>query len=236
MFVFDESMYEENWTISDIVKHRCPQSWEGVFNGITGEFANIDNVLGNQAYYPKKCNIFKAFEYTSLNDVKVVLIGQDPYHNTDRFGNPRATGLSFSVADHDEIPPSLKNMYKEIKNNNPDYVIPNTGNLTNWAEQGVLLLNTSLTVYPGRPGSCKNIWMGFMYTVLNAILEKNPNTVFILLGKEAQNITSMIGRRGNLVTAAHPSPLSANNGFFGSNVFNKCNEILVANRKTPINW
>lgn len=185
-----------------------------------------------QVIYPSGKQIFHAFACTPFAQVKVVLLGQDPYHNPGQ-----AMGLSFSVPDGVPPPPSLQNMYKELATDigiNP----PKTGNLSSWAQQGVLLLNAGLTVRANEPNSHKLIgWQQFTDAVISVLSEQKTNLVFLLWGKFAQEKAKLINARKHcILTAAHPSPLSAHNGFFGCKHFSKSNEYLTKHLQPPINW
>ena len=181
--------------------------------------------------FPKVKDVFKAFELTPLDKLKVVLIGQDPYHKINQ-----AHGLSFSVNNGIKTPPSLVNIYKELKT---DLNIPiaEHGNLTHWAKQGVLLLNATLTVRDGQPGSHqKKGWENFTDEIIKYISENTENTVFLLWGNFAKTKKEIINSAKHLVLeAAHPSPL-ARGAFFGSKHFSKCNEFLISKGKIPIDW
>jgi len=181
--------------------------------------------------FPKVKDVFKAFEFTPLDKLKVVLIGQDPYHKINQ-----AHGLSFSVNSGIKTPPSLVNIYKELKT---DLNIPiaEHGNLTHWAKQGVLLLNATLTVREGQPGSHqKKGWEIFTNEIIKYISENTENTVFLLWGNFAKTKKEIINSSKHLVLeAAHPSPL-ARGAFFGSKHFSKCNEFLISKGKVPIDW
>ena len=181
--------------------------------------------------FPKVKDVFKAFELTPLDKLKVVLIGQDPYHKINQ-----AHGLSFSVNNGIKTPPSLVNIYKELKT---DLNIPiaEHGNLTHWAKQGVLLLNATLTVREGQPGSHqKKGWENFTDEIIKYISENTENTVFLLWGNFAKTKKEIINSAKHLVLeAAHPSPL-ARGAFFGSKHFSKCNEFLISKDKVPIDW
>jgi len=236
---------DQSWSIKDITDKRPPRTWENVFKESEHEFITISEILEKEentygTYFPLKKNIFAAFELTPLKLVKVVIVGQDPYHQlvTDINNNPtpRAQGLSFSVMKDDSIPSSLSNIYTELKNTYPGFVIPDHGDLTKWTAQGVLLLNTCLTVRSGKPGSHSELWLGFIKRVCKAIAKQNPTCIYLLWGQEAQKIKCMIGEKSIPLEAAHPSGRSANRGFFGCNHFNKVNEILVKQGKTAINW
>ena len=185
-----------------------------------------------QTVYPNMEDIFNALKLTSFKDTKVVIIGQDPYHG---FG--QAHGLCFSVKKGVVPPPSLKNIYKELKND-IGFEIPNHGELTSWAKQGVLLLNNVLTVREGLPNSHKGKgWEIFTDRVIGELNKKETPVVFLLWGANAQKKAEIITnpKHYKLMTV-HPSPLSASRGFFGCRHFSKTNEILQKNRINPINW
>jgi uracil-DNA glycosylase len=186
-----------------------------------------------QLVFPKSTDVFNAFKHTPLERVKVVLLGQDPYH-----GPGQAHGLSFSVQKGVAIPPSLRNMYKELANDIPGFKIPAHGDLTAWADQGVLLLNATLTVRAHQAGSHQGKgWETFTNHVISALSAEKQGLVFLLWGKFAQNKAQLIdGTKHNLLKAAHPSPLSAHNGFLGCRHFSKTNDILQAQGQTPIDW
>lgn len=182
--------------------------------------------------YPRAAEIFSAFNETPLDRVKVVILGQDPYH-----GVGQAHGLCFSVRPGVDIPPSLQNIFKELKSD-LGLEVPNHGFLHSWAEQGVLLLNATLTVEAGRAGSHqKKGWEEFTDRVVNILNREKNNLVFLLWGSYAQKKGAVIDRKRHLVLEApHPSPLSAHRGFLGCRHFSKANEYLKAHGKTPINW
>lgn len=182
--------------------------------------------------YPPGKLIFNAFNLCPFDKVKVVIIGQDPYH-----GPGQAHGLCFSVNDGVQLPPSLVNIFKEI-NNDLGKPIPQSGNLTRWAEQGVLLLNATLTVRAHQAGSHQRQgWEEFTDAVIRKLAEEKSNLVFILWGSYAQKKGAFIDRNKHLVlTSVHPSPLSAHNGFFGNHHFSLANDYLVKNGKTAIDW
>jgi len=182
--------------------------------------------------YPAGQNIFSAFNKTPINEVKVVILGQDPYH-----GANQANGLCFSVNPGVKIPPSLKNIYKEL-NTDIGMNIPGFGDLSTWAEQGVLLLNSVLTVRAHEAASHKNKgWEKFTDAVIRGISNQTKDVIFILWGnyakKKGQHIDTT---KHHIITSAHPSPLSAHNGFLGSKPFSKTNSILNSLNKQPIEW
>ena len=182
--------------------------------------------------YPPIDNIFNALKYTTYSDVKVVILGQDPYH-----GPCQADGLSFSVKAGVAIPPSLLNIYKELYTDLGCY-IPNNGHLKKWADQGVLLLNTVLTVRSGEPNSHKNKgWEHFTSKIITLLNDKTDPIVFILWGKNAQTMQSLITNPLHyIIKSVHPSPLSAHRGFFNSKPFSDTNSFLTSNGTKPIDW
>jgi uracil-DNA glycosylase len=182
--------------------------------------------------YPPAAQIFAAFDASPFMQTKVVIIGQDPYH-----GPGQAHGLSFSVREGIDIPPSLRNIFKEV-NADTGAPIPHSGDLTRWAKQGVLLLNASLTVREHMPKSHSKIgWETFTDAAIHALAEQRDNIVFILWGADAIRKGQFIDRSRHMVlTSVHPSPLSASRGFFGNHHFSKANQYLVDHGKTPINW
>lgn len=181
--------------------------------------------------YPSPDKIFEAFRFCDLKDTKVVILGQDPYH-----GPNQANGLAFSVNRDQKIPPSLKNIYKELKND-LNIEPPSHGDLTDWTKQGVLLLNTVLTVAEKKPGSHYEIGWEMLTDEIIKELSKKGNIVFILWGNKAQTKKSLIDKNTNfIIEAPHPSPFSANKGFFGSKPFSKTNEYLKSIGKKEIDW
>lgn len=189
--------------------------------------------LSGKTIYPSGQHIFNAFEQTPFDSVKVVLIGQDPYHNPGQ-----AHGLSFSVQEGIKPPPSLVNIYKEIYSDLGLRLNPSYGNLTQWAQQGVLLLNAALTVRANEPGSHAKIgWAQFTDAVIQTISVKKSNVVFLLWGRFAQEKQILIDDRKHCVLkAAHPSPFSVEKGFYGCRHFSKTNEYLVKHGIDPIDW
>lgn len=183
--------------------------------------------------YPKGADIFAAFNHTPFDKVEVVILGQDPYH-----GDGQAHGLSFSVQKGVAPPPSLKNIYKELETDIAGFKTPNHGNLTQWADEGVLLLNASLTVRAHEPGSHQGKgWEAFTDQAISQLSDKKTGLVFLLWGKFAQQKAALIDEtKHTVLKSAHPSPFSAYTGFFGSKHFSKTNEILIAEGKKPINW
>ncbi len=188
--------------------------------------------LAGKHIFPPGSLIFHAFEKTPFDRVKVVILGQDPYHNPGQ-----AHGLSFSVPEGVAIPPSLVNIYKEIASD-IGVPVPRHGNLESWAQRGVLLLNAVLTVRANEPASHQKIgWMDFTNAVIREISNKKEHVVFLLWGRFAQEKQALIDETKHLVLkAAHPSPLSAHNGFFGCRHFSRTNEYLISHGIDPIDW
>ena len=192
----------------------------------------VDEECQRKAVFPSKEDIFNALFYTSYENTKVVILGQDPYH-TPGF----AHGLAFSVNQGVRIPKSLQNIYKELQSD-LECSIPNTGNLEKWAKEGVLLLNTSLTVEEGKANSHQGKgWELFTDKIISLVNRKKEPTVFILWGNNARSKKTLITKSDHLVLeSAHPSPLSASRGFLGSKPFSKANEFLKQNNRQPIDW
>ncbi len=213
-------------------------SWDEILKDVfmTTEYENIRSFLKTEyathTIYPNMYDIFNCFKLTNYDDIKVVILGQDPYHEIGQ-----AQGISFSVPDGVKIPPSLKNIYKEL-NSDLNIPIPNSGDLTKWAKRGVLLLNTVLTVREGQANSHKNCgWQWFTNQVIKKISDKETPVVFILWGGNARSKKAIIDvNKHFIIESAHPSPLSAYNGFFGSKPFSKANEFLKRNNLGEIDW
>ena len=195
-------------------------------------FETVNQEYRTHRVYPPADDIFNAFHLTPLKDVKVVILGQDPYH-----GDGQAEGLSFSVKPGVDIPPSLVNIYQEL-HDDLGCTIPSHGNLVKWAEQGVLLLNTVLTVRAHQANSHRGIgWEEFTNAAIEALNKSDRPLVFMLWGKPAQAKEVMLTNSNHLILKApHPSPLSAYRGFFGCRHFSKANEFLTAHGETPIDW
>lgn len=198
---------------------------------VRSEYVAAARQTGPPVYPPAK-NIFRAFDKCGLDELKVVIIGQDPYH-----GPGQANGLCFSVNDGVPFPPSLRNIFKEVQDD-LGTPLPASGNLDRWAEQGVLLLNATLTVREGQPNShAEKGWQEFTDAVVEAVNETKEGVVYMLWGGFAQKKGAKVDTSRNCVLkAAHPSPLSAHNGFLGCRHFSKANEYLASKGKTPIIW
>ena len=215
---------EESW--KQVLQEEFEKDY---FNRLT-DF--VRNEYRQGTVYPPGMLIFNAFNLCPFDKVKVVIIGQDPYH-----GPGQAHGLCFSVNDGVKFPPSLQNIFKEI-HDDLGAPIPTTGNLTRWANQGVLMLNATLTVRAHQAGSHQRQgWEEFTDAAIRLLAERREHLVFILWGSYAQKKGAFIDRNRHLVlTSAHPSPLSAYNGFFGNHQFSRTNDYLLANGETPIEW
>jgi len=192
----------------------------------------VKNEYSKYKVYPPGKLIFNAFDHCSFDNLKVVILGQDPYH-----GAGQANGLCFSVNDGIKKPPSLVNIFKEIQDD-IGIPIPESGNLERWAKQGILLLNATLTVRANQPGSHQNKgWETFTDAVIKQISDKKSGIVFLLWGSYAQKKGAVIDKTKHYVLqSAHPSPFAAHRGFFGNKHFSKANEYLIKNGKAPIQW
>ena len=212
--------------------------WDNILNivwnsdGFKKFISIINNEYKTKTIFPEKHNIFNALKLTSYKDVKVVIVGQDPYH-----GINEAHGLSFSVQKGIKIPPSLKNIYKELEDDLNIKPIDN-GDLTKWAKEGVLLLNSVLTVEKDKPASHKGLgWELLTDFIIQELNKKEEPIVFILWGNFARSKKEIITNRKHLIIeSTHPSPFSARNGFFGSKPFSKTNNFLIKNNRKPIDW
>ncbi len=227
-----------NMTVMTVINPKIEESWKELLKDEFSKeyFAELKDFLVREkqqyAIYPPGNRIFAAFDYTPFSEVRVVILGQDPYH-----GPGQANGLCFSVADGIRKPPSLVNIFKEL-NADLDVPIPESGNLEHWAQQGVLLLNATLTVRARTAGSHqKKGWEIFTDSVIKTISDQKSNIVFILWGAYAQAKESLIDlTKHHVIKSAHPSPFSSHRGFFGSKPFSKTNAILRENGLRPINW
>ena len=212
-------------TFKEIIKEESKQSYFKTLK------AFVDQEYQEKTIFPPRDEIYSAFRYADYEDIKVVIIGQDPYHELHQ-----ANGLAFSVRKDVKIPPSLRNIYKEAM---ADVGIPKptSGDLTPWAKQGVLLINTVLTVEEGKANAHKGKgWEIFTDHIIEKMNEREKPLVFILWGRQAQNKAKMIDERHCVIKSAHPSPLSASRGFFGSKPFSRANAFLESIHEEPIDW
>lgn len=201
-------------------------------SGFNKFYKQILGLYETKTIFPAKENIFNALKLTDYNNVKVVIMGQDPYH-----GVGEAHGLSFSVQEGVKVPPSLQNIYKEL-NNDLNIPIKTSGDLTNWAKQGVLLLNAVLTVEKDKASSHKGLgWELFTDYIIKLLNQREDPIVFILWGNFAREKKKYITNSQHcIIESPHPSPFSAYNGFFGSKPFSKTNDFLIKNKKEPVDW
>ena len=212
--------------------------WKDVLSGVknTQNFKNINAFVKQQRQsgkivYPPSKQVFNTFKKTEFWHTKIVILGQDPYH-----GHGQANGLAFSVNKGSKIPPSLSNIYKEI-NDDIGFSPPAHGDLTSWAKQGVLLLNTVLTVEANKANSHRQKgWEEFTDSVMKSLNQAQQHIVFLLWGKPAQQKIPLIDKRHTILTAPHPSPLSAYRGFFGCKHFSQANQALINHHQEPISW
>ncbi len=220
------------------LRELLPASWQPVLSDELSKpyFSALEQYLeseyASQTVYPPKQEIFSAFSLTPYDDVKVLILGQDPYH-----GPGQAHGLSFSVKPGERVPPSLRNMYKELEAD-LGCAIPNNGYLVPWAEQGVMMLNAILTVRHKSPASHqKHGWETFTDAVIEALSAREKPMIFVLWGGKAKKKAKLIdSSRHQVLTGAHPSPLSARYGFFGSKPFSGINDTLTSWGQAPIDW
>ncbi len=222
------------------LKKQIPKPWKPFLKEeLTKDyFISLQNFLDSELkegkeIFPAKKDLFRAFNFVSPDSVKVVILGQDPYHNTNQ-----AHGLSFSVPKGIKIPPSLRNIYKELESSKLGFKAPQHGDLTAWAEQGVLLLNSILTVEAHKAGSHqKKGWESFTDKIIEIINTQTKNTVFMLWGAYAQKKGKHIDRdKHKVLESVHPSPLSAYRGFLGCEHFSEANQYLKKQTQTPIDW
>ena len=214
-----------------------PETWREVLRNETTQayFTQLSEFVSRERnefnVFPSEAHVFAALQLTAPHDVRVVIVGQDPYH-----GAGQAHGLSFSVQHGTRIPPSLRNIYAEL-DSDLDIPTPTHGNLEAWAKQGVLLLNTSLTVREGEAGShAGHGWETFTDAIISYLGSQKQHTVFVLWGAHAVKKTSLIRLHHTVITSVHPSPLSAHRGFFGSRPFSQVNRALSDHQQIAINW
>jgi uracil-DNA glycosylase len=245
------SIEYQDKTIEQIVEECPPVGWIETFEKANAELKVASQILATRfkTWFPLNKNIFRAFDLCPLNNVKVVILGQDPYHSVDN-GHCQANGLAFSTDRGHPVQPSLKNIYKELAREYPDsFVTPDHGDLSSWASQGVLLLNTCLTVNPHQAASHMSkdkkgsFWNGFITRVIDGINKANPQCIFMLWGSFAINFSQgLLNSYSIKLYASHPSPFSANKAskdapaFIGCNHFILANEALVKQGKTTIDW
>lgn len=243
VFLVSERLY--NYSSPDqLAEHFPPPEWFTLFKYALPEIRHASTIIQNTLYFPYVKDVFSAFDKCPFPP-KVVIFGQDPYHSTVN-GHPQACGMAFSTRKNCPLQPSIRNMYEEIHRTYPQFVQPNHGDLSHWAQQGVLLLNVCLTVKPHEPRSHMkedvNIWSGFIAKAISSILEANPSCIFLLWGKDAIELSPLLGERSIKFIATHPSGFSARkdskmaSAFIGSGHFKMVNDELVKQGKSPIDW
>ena len=225
----------------DIMTKRIHPDWLPFFESKKQDLIKIFKILNDQhisnIIYPNRQDIFRALFYHSPKDIRLVILGQDPYIS-EEYEKPQAMGLSFSIPKvHKKIPPSLKNIFNEIRNCYPNYVIPKHGLLKRWArKEKILMLNSALTVLSGKSNSHMKIWQDFTDQLISWFQEINEGTTFLLMGNFAKSKKTLIDKKHMIFETAHPSPLSAHTGFNNSMIFKKIDEHLIKTGKYPINW
>lgn len=227
-FIRDEFYGYQYMSWSDFINEQQQQNYFKMLQ----QFIEQEQKLG-KVIYPKEVDRFAAFKLTELKDTKVVILGQDPYH-----GEGQAHGLSFSVPAGVKLPPSLRNIYKELADDLEWELTPESGDLSHWAKQGVLLLNSVLSVEKANAGShAKQGWEQFTDNVIKHVSDENEGVIFLLWGSYAIKKSNLIdSSKHHILTAVHPSPLSSYRGFFGCKHFSKVNKLLIEQKKTIINW
>jgi len=241
----------QEWSVSQIAEKCCPAGWEELFTKCLPEFTHIDQILNTEyrnkgkSIYPLMKDIFRVYTLCRPEKVRVIIMGQDPYPRTTAIGTPVANGVSFSSSKEAGIQRSLKNIYKELcfeydgktAVGCPKFTYPSHGDLTQWVQQGVFLLNRCLTLNAGEASSHKTLWDNFVKETLAYLTSKNKNIIFVMWGKKSTNFVRKYVRNcPNKLESAHPSPLSAYSGFFGCGHFKEVNKILKEQGQKPINW
>ena len=237
IFVTPTDDITEDWSIRDVAIKRCPYGWGKSFNKLGNTFDFIQNIIEKEGgrVVPNRKDLFNAFHWCPLSKLKVVIVGQDPYYTIMNDGRPDANGASFSTRRDCRLRDSVQNIFLEVKKDYPEFKIPDHGDLRGWAEQGVLLLNMSLTTVAGIDKAHSHIWTGVISSVFEEIKESAPHAVVMLWGRDAQNkILKFIGKLKYLL-AAHPSPKSVK-GFLGCSHFKLANEHLISQGIKPIDW
>lgn len=224
--------FDEEPTIEQYIDGNYPRGWDEVFSDY--DFSEISDVVAKNPnrIFPPVSKVFRAYETISPNEVKVVLLAMDPYHNPGS-----ATGLCFDVGKGNRINPSLRNIYKEIESEGFK-LERKDGNLSHWAKQGVLMINASLTVKQGNAGSHTHLWVKFTEKAIRYISSNQKGLIFVLWGNDAKSFKVDIKNKGDhlILESSHPSPFSARKGFFGNGHFKSINDYLKENRKREIKW
>lgn len=228
-------------SVYDLLYNDHFEGWSEAFLPYKESVKKISDIIGEKEkkygpYYPKKEDLFNCFKKTPLNKVKVVVWGQDPYYSESDTGEPMAQGYAFGVKKDECVPTTLLNIYKEIKSNFPVFVPPEHGDLTWLTDQGILFINSSMTIHPvNQHCNYNNLWNRFIYIVITIINQNTENCIHVLWGKKCEKLEEHIQSREVLV-ASHPSSYTAKRGFFGCKHFLKINIILERQGKEQINW
>lgn len=240
---------DEMWTIFKIIYEYTPYGWENMFNEIVGEVDSISKILKEdcKTYFPLKRNLLRTYHSLAPEQIKVVIIAQDPYPSlTKDKTEPLSNGIAFFISKGETVSPSLRNIYKELKDEYPDFNIPNHGDLTNWIQQGIFLINASLTRDPSLPDQSdmqhfeRKLWYPVITKTLQHIKTVNPNVVFITWGAKAKSSIKLCKfKKVTQLESAHPSSRAMGNvrdPFIGNGHFKKCNELLEKTGQIPIEW
>lgn len=241
-----DEQYNNDKTLVEYVKDEPPMNWDNLFQENMDCIENAQGIIYSKygkEYYPLLHNVFRIYDLCPLDTVKVVILGQDPYFSTNPVTRqPQANGIAFSTNRGCPVQPSLRNIYKELYSEYPEFQIPNHGDLTKWVQQGVLLINTCLTVKPYVAGSHGKVWIPLIWKTMERITKKNRKCIYLLWGRPAQTFEQRLPGSHILIKTTHPSPLSATRAgrdvpaFMGSSCFLKVNEELVKQGKEPVDW
>jgi uracil-DNA glycosylase len=234
---------KKNWSIETIAKECTPWSWDRVFNDAKDELKDISEMIENRKTQlcPQKQNIFNAFHMTPLHKIKVVILSDSPYCEINEFtGLPRDIGLAYSQSRQDLPSQAIKNIFTELKNEYPEYQVPNHGNLVEWASRGVLLLNACLTTDINVRSAHMRLWMGFIHYVINALMVRHPNMIYLFWGNKCDDIKTMLNNKCVILEAGNPHSKYQSKdprfAFLGCGHFRKVNDILKQRGEKEIDW
>lgn len=235
--VINNEIVDNSWTVIDIINKKPPLNWIEFFNSIKDtELNDKDETINSCVCFPLKKNLFRAFNYRLPSDIKLVIVGMDPYPQYTSYGEPRANGLCFSVDKKDNIPRSLLNIYTELSHTFQNFNKPEHGDLIYWALQGTLLLNSSLTVEYDKPGSHKRMWEGFIIELIRYIDKlSDKGIVYALFGSDAKRLKNNISDKNKVIESAHPVSRDPKL-FFGHGTFLKINQALYSLGHSPLDW
>lgn len=238
LIILESEEVDQTWSLRRIAEEAGPLGWGDEFTSAGKTMDHIEKTINDTCgpvYVPLKRDIFNAFHWCPLANVKGIIMGMDPYETLLRDGTPQAIGASFSLRREAPLQPSIRNIYKEIASHDPNFIPPDHGDLRGWAYQGVLLLNACLTTKPGVSGAHGKIWNCFLMGLIKKIRETKPHAFVMLWGNDAQTFAGAFAGM-KILTTSHPSGRSAFRGFFGCDHFRQANEHLVKHGITPINW